>query len=105
MLARQFRLPATVSFQHAKAFHTAFFSVRIVPNTLSNNRYGFIVSKKLDKRAVVRNRIKRRVRSVIEKEGLGLTGKDVLVVLKPAAIGASFEEISQAVRSILEKLS
>lgn len=104
MLARQFRLPATVSFQKANVFHSAYFTVRVLPNTLFHNRYAFIAGKKLDKRAVVRNKVKRRVRAVVEKEGLLLKGKDVLFLLKPSTKDATHDQLAEAVRGILEKL-
>lgn len=105
MLARQFRLPTTVSFQYSQALHSSLFTARFVSNTLSHNRYGFIVGKKLDKRAVVRNRVKRKVRAVVEKEGLKLQGHDVLFLLKPTIKEASYEQIVAAVRGILGRLS
>lgn len=105
MLARQFRLPTTVSFQQAQVFHSPLFTVRVVPNAFSTNRYGFIAGKKIDKRSAVRNKIKRRVRSVIEKEGLSLKGKDVLFLLKPSLKDTSFDQIQLEVRGILQKLS
>lgn len=105
MLARQFRLPISISFQKARVLRFSLMTARFVSNNLSHNRYGFIAGKKLDKRAVVRNRVKRRVRSVVEKEGLKLKGKDVLFILSPALKDASFSEISSQVCSILDQLS
>lgn len=78
--------------------------VRVNPNTLSHNRYGFIVGKKIDKRAVIRNRIKRRTRSVVEKDGLRLKGNDVLFVLTPASKNATFSQLHESVQSLLKKL-
>lgn len=105
MLAKKFRLPATISFQNADVFHSPLFTVRVVANTLPHNRYGFIAGKKIDKRAVTRNKVKRRARSVVEKEGLTLKGKDVLFLLKPSAKEATYEQISESVHGILQKIS
>lgn len=51
-------------------------------NDLSYNRFGFVISKKIDKRAVVRNRAKRLVRSCVEElfEKLS-TGYDMLFII------------------------
>jgi len=43
------------------------FSLRYMPVTTSRSRFAVVVSKKVDKRAVVRNRIRRRVYSVCEE--------------------------------------
>ncbi len=105
MLARQFRLPATVSFQHAKVFHSAFFTLRSTSNALSNSRFGFIAGKKIDKRSVVRNKVKRKIRSCIEEKWLSLKGYDILFAIKKGAIEASRDEVCKEVGSIMEKLS
>ena len=105
MLAKKFRLPTTVRFQNARVIHSTLFTVRYISNNLPNNRYGFIAGKKIDKRAVVRNRIKRRARSVVEKENSTNQGYDVLLLLKPSIKEIPFEVISQEIRSILQKLS
>lgn len=67
MLQRKFRLPKEVKFKTQKTLDTPLFSIKTSKNDLDHSRYGFVVSKKVDKRAVVRNRIKRLLRLAVEK--------------------------------------
>src|SRR5260221_13675353 len=104
MLSKIFRLPAQISFQNARRFQSPFFIVSATKNDLPTSRYGFIVSKKIDKRAVVRNRVKRLVRSVVEQDWLEKNmGQDVLFVLRPAIKDAIAEDIRREVRLVMEK--
>lgn len=87
MLSKPFRLPATVHLTGTTRYTTPFFQIRISSNKLSHNRYGFIISKKVDKRAVVRNRIKRQLRAWFEKNDKGLVpGYDMLLVVSREAV-------------------
>lgn len=67
MFERKYRLPATTKLVNARRIQNPYCSILFTPNHLSYNRYGFVVSKKIDKRAVGRNRIKRIVRSAVEQ--------------------------------------
>lgn len=81
MFKREFRLSKKTEF--TKSFQTPLFSLRIAKNTFDYSRFGFIVSKRIDKRATFRNRIKRVFRSCIEENFDKITkGHDMLFVLK-----------------------
>lgn len=69
-------------------------------------KIGFVVSKKVNKRAVVRNKIKRRMREamrLILKENELETGYHVSFMAAPEAEGATFEQIMEDVMSVLKK--
>ncbi len=64
-------------------------------------RLGFVVSKKVDKRAVGRNLVKRRLRAIMQThKGLflrqGAPSLDVVVTARPDALGASFATLQEA---------
>lgn len=87
-------MPASQKPKNATYFKSAFFSLRITKNNLANNRYGFVVKKALDKRAVVRNRIRRVFRSCIEEMNDDIkNGYDMLFVLEKGIIGKVREEV------------
>jgi ribonuclease P protein component len=83
---------------------TPLFSLTFSSNNQSLTRFSFIISKKIDKRAVVRNRTKRKIRSVIE-EMIGKIGKgkDFVFYLKNETVGASRNEIQAEVNQVFEK--
>ena len=66
MLDRRHRLPQSVIFKDARSF---FSNLLIKTKTSEEDRarVGVVVSKKVEAKAVGRNRIKRQVRSYIEK--------------------------------------
>jgi len=66
MFAKPFRLPYSSNLRNAKQLGFLHFRLKYQQNNLSNNRYGFIIGKAIDKRAVVRNRTKRILRSEVE---------------------------------------
>ena len=72
-------------------------------NRSATNRVGLTVSKKLGG-AVVRNRVRRRLREVYRlNEAKFSPGWDVVVVARSRCIGASFEKLTQAYLSLAEK--
>lgn len=72
-------------------------------NNTDTNRVGITVSKKLGK-AVVRNRIRRRIREVYRlNESRFAPGWDIVVVARSRCLTASFEKLTQSYLSLAEK--
>ena len=73
-------------------------------NRTDTNRVGITVSKKLG-HAVVRNRVRRRVREVYRlNEDRFAPGWDIVVVARSRAIGADFEKLTHAYLSLAQQL-
>ena len=72
-------------------------------NRTGGNRVGFTVSKKLG-HAVVRNRVRRRLREAYRlNEEKFQPGWDIVVVARSRCIGASFEKLTEAYLTLAEK--
>ena len=79
------------------------FMVTVKDSDRDLSRYGFSVSKRVGN-AVVRNRVKRRLREVVRKK-VGLIGSwDVVIVALPPAANATFNEIMYSLTSIYKRL-
>lgn len=93
MLKRRNRLSKNF-FQGSRKLTSELYNLKISPNGESVSRFGFVVSKKIDKRAVARNRIKRKFRNCIEKNlGKIASGYDFLFILKKNIQEESYCEI------------
>lgn len=70
----------SVSRVRGPSLHGQYVSVRFAASGRGDYRAAVVVSKKVDKRAVVRNRIRRRIFEVLRVE-CGLAGKSVDIVV------------------------
>ena len=86
-------------FQRGRAWHNELLVLRSLPNALEHNRYGFVTGKRLGG-AVVRNRLRRRLRESIRVLPAH-PGWDVVVSAKMPAAGASFQELNRSVVDLL----
>lgn len=105
MFAKKFRLSSNKKIFALKTIPTPLFILRIAKNNLFYNRYGFVVSKKVDKRAVVRNRLRRQFRSLLEKKNLQLPqGYDFLFSLKKQIAGIDRLQMEKELELTFQKL-
>ena len=55
-----------IIFKKGKSFKNKLFILRFIKNNLNQNRFGFVVSQKVSKKAVVRNKVRRRLAEIIK---------------------------------------
>ncbi|OGH13713.1 MAG: ribonuclease P protein component [Candidatus Levybacteria bacterium RIFCSPLOWO2_02_FULL_37_10] len=105
MFKKEFRLPKNVKFDKKYQAYSNFFAVKIAENSTGLKRFGVVVSKNIDKRAVGRNRIKRQIRRCIEENEKNLSsGKDILVIARPGIRDKETKEISEELKRIFAKI-
>jgi ribonuclease P protein component len=74
-----------------------------VPNSLDHNRYGFIVSKRLGN-AVVRNRVRRRLRACVNSLGPETHhGYDILFITRRPVLVLKYRELHAVVYELLQQ--
>lgn len=109
MLKKQNRLLKTkdfnLVFQKGRFVSNHFFLLKYTFNSLGLNRFGFVVSGKVSNKAVVRNKIKRRLREIVKKEINSIPpGYDVVIITKKTAIRLDFKDFKKAVMELTGKI-
>ena len=89
-------------FSAGKGWANDLLVLKAVPNELDFNRFGLIVSKKVDQRAVIRNRVRRRLREVVRLTPVS-SGRDIVIIARKGAADASYNNIETALISLLNR--
>ncbi len=103
MLKKEHRLSIKGKLKTIKTIHTPYF---ILKTAKSENgvKFGIIVGKKVDKRAVVRNRIKRQLNEAISKcIPWVIPGNDFLIIVKKEALQKETEKLTTELKKVLSK--
>ena len=94
MFKKGLRLPKNIRFTKENQISSNFFLIKISENKTEYKRFAVVVSKRIDKRAVIRNKIKRQIRRCIEENKNDLpSGKDILMIVRPKIKDRQIEEI------------
>ena len=88
-------------WSRGRSWSNRLVSLRILGNDNGITRLGFAVGRRVGK-AVVRNRVKRRLREHLRQRILP-ENWDIVVAAKPAAAGATYRELGQAVDELLSR--
>ena len=103
MLPHIYRLPAAQRLHHPLFRKTSLFSVKIAKNELDVSRYAFLVRKSIDKRAVVRNKIRRVFRSCVEDHLQDIKpGYDMLFFLEKGIMDKPKTEVCHILQQFLK---
>ncbi len=111
MLPKENRLTDDYDFRRVKrlgkSYHCPLFKLSVaLRKTAGQSRFGFVISKKIDKRAVVRNTIKRLLREVVRERLEKIPdGFDFVFVVRPSIVSKNYEDVSFAFDQILSKVS
>jgi len=91
------------AFKSGKRINGPLFGLHWRPDGSVPARLGLAVSRKVDGRAVGRNRIKRALRERFRHLRAELAGGDYVFVARPAAAKASAEALSAAMDALLQR--
>ena len=106
MLAKRSRLVKEKDFKtifrRGKSFYAKIFGVKALANGLKENRYGIVIGTKVSKKAVERNKLKRRLRAAIKEfDGKLVRGFDLIVIVSPSAKNQKYKFIKNELEKAL----
>lgn len=84
-----------------RSWADALLVVKALPNQLHLTRFGFVVTRSLGK-AVVRNRVKRRLREAARRAPVR-PGWDVVVIARKEAAQADYHRLAGSLYSLLAR--
>ena len=92
-------------YRRGRKRHGSLASLHFHPNTSHETRLGITASRKVGK-AVIRHRVKRRIRNIFRRwpRRRELGALDIVVHLKPQAGQADFQELRQEIEILLSQL-
>jgi ribonuclease P protein component len=92
-------------YSRGSFFSVGTAAINFLPNRMSISRLGIVVSKKVEQKAVLRNKLKRQFREAASKlYGTLPAGYDVVVTVKADPRKIQFSEIEKKVEEAFGKL-
>lgn len=89
----------------AKRFSSKHFVFLNAVARTDNLRLGITVSKKIDKRAAQRNKLRRRIKEIMRANKMWLKEAiDLVIIARPEATACSFAEIKQEIIHTLTRM-
>ncbi len=106
MLVKKFRLTKDKDFKKVfklgKSFSSRMFKVKTSINGFKFNRYGIVISTKVSKKAVVRNKLKRQIRTIIKNFDKEINnGVDLVIIVSPATLNQKYAFIKSEIERSL----
>lgn len=91
------------AFRLRNQIFSKYCYIYIKDNGLNVYRFGICVSKKIGN-AVTRNKIKRRVKDIIDKSKLQFKNKDYIIVLKKSASSVKYLDLKSDLEEVFKKI-
>ena len=92
-------------FKNGKSNFDEIIGIKSIDNDLKINRFVIIIGTKVSKKAVVRNKIKRRIKSILSSEKNKIKIKqDCVIIVLPEIIKSDYKEIERSIIKHFTKL-
>lgn len=93
-------------YQKGTSYRTSTLTLVTLPNTRGNQRFAVVISKKVLKSAVGRNRVRRRIYEAIRLELPSLpTARDyIFIIHSPEYLKTPFLTIRRTLRTLVDRI-
>jgi len=96
-----------IIFKNSRSIKNSFLTFRIRKNNLGLDRFGFVVSLKVSKKATIRNKVRRRMAEAVKAEMKNISlrakvkiGTDIVLIAMPGIEAKKLFEIKEAIHKI-----
>mgnify|MGYP000526293949 CR=1 FL=1 len=90
--------------KNGHSFFVPEVGIKFIRNNLKNSRFCFIISSKIDKRATVRNKIKRRLREIVRQNLEKIKpGFDILIFARFGIKELNFWQMKEKLEQLFKK--
>jgi len=108
MLAKENRVTKkkdfALIFKKGSGFKEGFLFIKTILNKTNRSRFAFVVSQKVSKSAVVRNRIRRILKELVRRHLEGTkTGVDGVIVVYPGIDPQKKDQITEGLEKLFKK--
>jgi len=108
MLPQNNRLAKTKDFENiykkGRNFFTKILGIKYTKNELNITRIGIVISQKISKKAVIRNKIKRRLREILRlRLKTIIKGYDVVILTRKGIEDCTYEELEKNIDYAFKK--
>jgi ribonuclease P protein component len=91
-------------FKEGKGLKEDFLILKMSENNLSQSRFGFIVGRKISKKAILRNKLKRRLRELVRGKIEKIKkGFDIIFIAQPGLENRDFWELEEILNKIFAR--
>ncbi len=91
-------------YQRGCFYSSPLLWIKVLPNGLDYSRAGIVASRKTARQAVARNKIKRRLRTLMEVRFPALKpGYDLIIVARPGILHSSYQDLAKTLDNLLQK--
>ena len=92
-------------FKGGRSSYDKMMGVKAVANQKENSCFGILVSNKVSKKAVERNRIKRQIRGALKLQlNKIVKSHDIVIIAFPNILGKEYKDIEQSIIRHFKKL-
>jgi ribonuclease P protein component len=106
MIVKRYRLSRkdfTACYKSAKIVASSLFVFKFKKNLLDYNRWSVVISKKISKKATLRNKLKRRIYEILKKHPTNLK-IDGIIYPRLMVLNLTYEKLGFEIDSLLSKI-
>ncbi|MAF13500.1 MAG: ribonuclease P protein component [Parcubacteria group bacterium] len=87
-----------------QSYFSPLFKLKYLANDKSLSRFTVVVSNKVSKKAVLRNRLRRQLREIIRLNLKKIkSGHDIIVSVKSQSLGKTYQDLENSLNLALKK--